>query len=420
VLAGLAGALSAGCSGASATPNALGADANAPDAGQDDASEAGARAKLPLVDYLGGPIISAAKIVTITYGADGDPAADPERAFLEAFDDVITTTPWWDAVRAGYCDGSTPPRCVGQGSSGGHIHVADAPAAAYDDAPTGGSLRTLMQGYITNGVVPPPDPETIYVLFLPQTTTVTVDGSYVSCKAFGGYHASFDATLPEGGTATVPYVVVPRCSPMEASLTATVSHELIETAVDPVDPDPALGGNAYSMTTDIVWPVAGSGSEVADLCEWTNGANNRATEGMYTVARSWSNLAAAAGHDPCVPAPDPATVAYFIVGPVKDALSLGVGETTTLDLDALSDGTTPDWKVVVADFSQTSGGVPGAVTATLDQSMANEGARLHLTLTLKSAIPSAHPALLMVTSTMPGARGFAAPVHRWPIEITSR
>src|SRR5262249_51107300 len=156
----------------------------------------GARAAIPLVDYLGGPIIAAPRVVTITYGADADPAADTERAFLETFDDAITTTPWWDAVTAGYCDGSVPPKCVGRGGSGGHVHLADAPAASYDDAPTGGTLRTLMQGYITSGLLPPPDADTIYVLFLPSTTTVTVDGFAVSCRQFGAYHASFDATLP--------------------------------------------------------------------------------------------------------------------------------------------------------------------------------------------------------------------------------
>src|SRR5205814_222386 len=84
----------------------------------------------------------------------------------------------------------------------------------------------------------------------------------VSCRLFRAYHASFVATLPGGGTATVPYVVVPRCSALESDLTLAVCHELIETATDPVDPDPALGGTAYSMAADTVWPVFGSGGQV--------------------------------------------------------------------------------------------------------------------------------------------------------------
>jgi hypothetical protein len=415
----LASANAAGCVGSGATSTEL--HGSGPDAGDGGAPEAGARGALPLVDYLGGPIVAAPKVVTITYGADNDPAADPLRAFLEGFDDAIMTTAWWDAVTAGYCDGETPPKCVGHGSSGGHVHLTDLPAAAYDDGPAGGTLRTLLQGYLTSGVLPAPDPDTIYVLFLQASTMVTVDGSFVSCREFGAYHASFEATLPGGGTATVPYVVVPRCTAIQQSLTMSVSHELIETAVDPVDPDPALGGNGYSMTTDTAWPKVGGGSEVADLCEWTNGDKVQTMEGSDVVTRSWSNLAAAAGHDPCVPAPDPATSPYFNVAPAKDALTLAVGESTTLDLDAFSDGPTADWTVSIADVSQRIGGTPMAVQATLDGSVANAGTRLHLTIMLNSAAPPTKPALLLLTSLKPATSRLGGPtVHRWPIAVTSR
>src|SRR5262245_9126343 len=102
-LGALLGILAAGCGGGGSAP------AN------------GDNARLPLVDYLGGPIVAAPKVVTVTY--DGD----AQRALLEAFDDGITATAWWDAVRAGYCDGGTPKTCVGRGSSGGHAHLTDPP-----------------------------------------------------------------------------------------------------------------------------------------------------------------------------------------------------------------------------------------------------------------------------------------------------
>jgi len=155
------------------------------------------RTAIPIVDYLGGPIVASPKVVTVTYGADADPAADPKRALAEAFDDAITSTPWWDDVRAGYCDQGMPRRCVGRGRSGGHVHLTDLPAATYDDSPTGGSLRTLMQGYITSGVFPTPDSDTIYVVFFPGTSMITVDGYAVSCEQFSAYHASFEVRAPE-------------------------------------------------------------------------------------------------------------------------------------------------------------------------------------------------------------------------------
>ena len=396
----LAAGLVVGCGGAATTPS---------DAGDTNSA---AHASVPLVDYLGGPIVTNPKVVTVTYGADSDPGADPKRAFVEAFDDSITITPWWDAVRAGYCDQSTPPNCVGRGISGGHVHLTDSPAASYDDSPAGGSVRTLLQNYITSGAFPAPDADTIYVVFLPDTSTITVDGYAVSCQQFVAYHASFEAALPGGGTAIVPYVIVPRCSSRDGDLTTSVSHELIESATDPVDPDPAIGGDAYSMTADTVWPVFGAGSEVADLCTWTN-ESAIYSEGSYAVVRSWSNLAAAAGHDPCVPAPDPATRPYFNVAPSTDKVSIGLGQSMTLDLNAFSDGPTPDWTVTALDVSISNGGTANAAAFTLDRSSANDGTRLHLTIRMSSSAPAAHPAFLMLISTS------GTTIHRWPIAVTT-
>jgi hypothetical protein len=383
----------------------------------DDASDAfefpdvpgdGSHAPLPLVDYLGGPIIATPRVVTATY------TGDPQQTSLETFDDTIMTTPWWDAVRAGYCDHGTPATCVGPGTAGPHVHLTDTPAATYTDSPTGGTLRTLMQGYINSGVFPPPDANTIYALFIPATTRVVVDGSKTTCQAGFAYHASFAATVPgDGGTAIAPYVIVARCSTSLNALTDYTSHELIETATDPVGNDPNLSGTAYNMTSDTVWPIF-DGNEVADLCLWPNGTQVTTTEGTYTVQRTWSNLAAAAGHDPCVPAPSPTIAPYFNVAPVMDRVTLAVGATTVLPLDAFSDGTLPDWTVSIADVSATSGGTSGAVSSLLNRSTANNGTRLLLEITMRTAAPATKPALLMITSQSGGT------VHTWPIAITSQ
>ena len=86
--------LVAGCGGSSTTPGA--ADGRG--------SDAGAHASLPLVDYLGGPIVTNPTVVTVTYGADGDPGADPKRALVEAFDDSIASS---SACRQGWSSRSS-------------------------------------------------------------------------------------------------------------------------------------------------------------------------------------------------------------------------------------------------------------------------------------------------------------------------
>lgn len=371
--------------------------------GSGGAPATGAPKPLPLVDYLGGPVIASPKVVTVTY--DGD----TQRDLLESFDDDITQTGWWDAVRAGYCDGGTPKTCVGRGGSGGHVHLAEAPPAALDDGPAGGALRVLLDGYFTSGTFPPPDSDTIYVVHLPASTGVLVDGWAQSCVVFTGYHASFDVSLPGAATTAVPYIVIPSCTAADDDLTSTASHELIETATDPVDPDPALGGDAYSLTTDTVWPLA-AGSEVADLCSWPDDHDSY-VEGPYTVVRSWSNLAAAAGHDPCVPA-DPASGPYFGVAPVAEAITMPVGASTTLELDAFADGARQAWDVSVVDVSKAIDGTAGAATFALDRAVASTDARLHLSIHAKSPAPADHPVLLMIVSSD------GTTTNRWPLSIT--
>lgn len=106
------------------------------------------------------------------------------------------------------------------------------------------------------------------------------------------------------------------------------------------------------------------------------------------MVRSWSNLAAAAGHDPCVPAPEPATRPYFNVAPSTDRVSIGLGQSMTLDLNAFSDGPMPDWTVTAVDVSHANGGTANAATFTLDGSSANDGTRLHLTIGMSRSAPA--------------------------------
>ena len=68
------------------------------------------------------------------------------------------------------------------------------------------------------------------------------------------------------------------------------------------------------------------GGEVGDLCVSYRGDDSY-TESGYVVQRSWSNKAAAASHNPCVPAPDPSSQPYFNVAPGsnQDQIQLKVG-----------------------------------------------------------------------------------------------
>ena len=118
------------------------------------------------------------------------------------------------------------------------------------------------------------------------------------------------------------------------------------------------------MTADTVWPVFGAGGEVADLFTWTNDSFV-STEGPYAVVRIWSNLRR---RPVTTPAPaQPATHPYFNVAPRTDQVSVGVAQSIKLDLNAFSDGPTPDWAVTVLDVSSAFAGTPSAATVALDR-----------------------------------------------------
>ena len=386
----------------------------------------------PLVDNLGGPIIANPHIVTVTFGADGDPAADPQRSFLESFNDTITSTAWWDAVRAGYCDQATPPHCIGKGMGGGHVHLTDSAAATYVDSDETGartsSIKAMIRGYVANGTFPAPDANTIYAIYFPAGTQITEDGIVGggSCTFFLGYHASLAITVPgstadggapsdagSGTTIEVPYLVLPRCSTRGSDLTEYTSHEIIEAATDPVARDPAGDGTTWVMKTDPVFSAL-RGDEVGDLCTWFD-ASITLGESGFVVQRSWSNDAAKAGHDPCVPAPDPATTPYFNTAPSSDNLTLAVGTSTTIDLTGFSDApTSGDWKLNIIDVSSNTGGTAGVTSFGLSQPTAHNGSKLQLTVTLNKPTTPGHPDYLAIRSVK------GTSVHLWPIAVTGK
>jgi hypothetical protein len=73
------------------------------------------------------------------------------------------------------------------------------------------------------------------------------------------------------------------------------SHEMVEAATDPY-------GTAFVQTDDdhVAWAYF-FGSEVADMCAFHPGAAITPADIGFAVQRSWSNAAAAAFLDPCVP-----------------------------------------------------------------------------------------------------------------------
>jgi hypothetical protein len=236
---------------------------------------------LPELSRLGGPVMAHPALVPIFF------AGDPDASALTQFSQWIVHSQWLTAVGAEYG--------VGSGSVLGPVQRSDAAPTAITNA----QIADLVFAGLADGSLPKPPGgdlrDALYMLQFPKETVISF-GSSMSCVDFGGYHASARRNGVE-----VAYAVIATCPGFVDRQTdleireLVSSHELIEAATDPIpDNHPAF------QLTDAASPWLAFGEEVADLC--TRG-DPTATwhENGFVAQRSWSNAAAAAGKDPCVP-----------------------------------------------------------------------------------------------------------------------
>jgi hypothetical protein len=390
------------------------------------------RIAFPQAVYQGGPLLIAPKVVTVTFS--GDALAGQ----LESFGQSVTASAWWDSVRRGYCAGSTGP-CVGDGPSGSFVELPTAPAPTYSDSDRGGAstLQAWLANAITAGVLPGPDANpvsnTLYVIYFPETTTVSLD-DMTSCVNgdFDGYHGSMAM-----GSQQIVYAVVVECPPLPTafpgapqptvlqSATVAASHEIVEASTDPSGTQLAY----YLDTTDPTnwgWmDIAGAG-EVADLCvdPFALG-QDETSSGSFTVQRIWSNANAASLLDPCNPIPEGEV--YFNAAPRQSVFVLDVGASATFEVSAFSDGTMSDWTLSAADWSDSvttsylSFSIAGGTeTDASTEIQVNDGSAVQVTVTLLAdpGTLTTHEADGVIVSASAGSDGVPK-AHWWPFIVMS-
>lgn len=299
----------------------------------------------PKAIWGGGPTIAAPKVISVTFPGNTF-AAD-----LATFGAGVASSSYWSAVSADLtCGGASA--CVGPGPAGTAAVSPVAIGSSYADSvgPNGNTLQTYLKSVIA--ALPSsmaPQPDNLYVFYVPSTTTVTLDGS-PGCTAFGGYHNVMNIN-----GAPVYYAIVVDCNgrgslDQEQALTFSSSHEIAEAASDP-----AVGGSGQpsgyaldeSLQGSFPWITMGLG-ELGDLCVDMLGLDGDVTtEGGFTVQRIWSITDAATGtKDPCVPGNGQV---YFNAFPTVSAVIVDVGKSQTFEIDALALGNEPTWTVAVED-----------------------------------------------------------------------
>jgi hypothetical protein len=330
---------------------------------------------LPQVAHYSGPVVAAPTIVPVTFEGDSRAAA------LHAFAAEIGQTDYWSEVAGEYGIGAATSPFV--------VRAGKAPTTIDDE-----DIRTIVR---TGGVSPAES--RIYLFFFPPGTSVTFHGNggfpvVKSCVDFESYHASVQ--VPSVGH--VQYAIIASCprreDPLEVA-TTLASRELVDAATDPLGrddmPDPAFFGAEHDASGFAL--ATGMNGEVGDMCAGLSDAAFKPDDFPFFVLRAWSNRAAAAGRDPCVPAP---ATPYFNATPLANeaifletpeygplttrGVALANGETKTIDVHLWSSAPTAPWTLIAKEKNPTS---PPALALSLDKTSGKNGDVVHLTITAK-------------------------------------
>ncbi len=376
-------ALHLACGGSTDTPtptNDAGADVAVDlDAGVDvterpDVGYPGPHPTPPKVDTYGGPTLTAPNVVPIYFGAD---AFKPD---LDKFFAALPGSDWWKTTTAEYG--------VGDISIGAPVILSeDAPTQTTSDA-----IETWLADKLdgTHPEFPAVDKNNIYLIIYPEKTVISQPNFGTSCQNYGGYHYE---TKNKNGKEIV-YSVIPRCTDFAQfkgidAVTTTISHELVEAATDPL----AVTDPAYAIVDNdhVIWNVTPLG-EVGDMCTYEPQNYPRLVAG-FPVTKIWSNVSAAAGHDPCVPlipgeqyfnsAPvftDKVTANIYGTKIPTKGVQVPTGQTKTIDVQLFADAPTSDWTVQAVDGSYFTGGAK-ELSFSWDRQSGNNGDVLKLSIT---------------------------------------
>lgn len=345
---------------------------------------------VPQVASYGGPVMRAPQVVAVTF------AGDPQAADVESFVARLGASSYWAETTAEYGVGTLHARPP--------IRLAETAPAAVEDAQFRAWLSAKLDG--THPEFGAPDPNTIYAVFYPAGTAVTIGNVLTGCQNSGGYHWDMDAN----GT-RVPYAVMPRCASFGGlqgidALTSVASHEFVEAATDPF----SQSNPAYDRTDDdhFVWQWFYL-TEVGDLCVQDRFLDVRPADVGFLVQRTWSNAKIRGYHNPCVPF----TGVYFNAAPalgdaiavtdngrslVTKGVRVPVGQSRTIEVDLFSDAPAPAWNLYAFDVASLRGGAP-ELSLALDRSTGQNGDKARLTVTALSASPRGFSAFLLQSSS---------------------
>ena len=420
-------------------------DDAAPDASDTDSPTSSYPAfplDVPQVEKNQGAVLGAPVVVTVTWPGDANAAT------WEAFGDSIGASSYWSTTTQEYG--------VGPASSGASNHVRmtqplpsslsytdlqNYVAATVQAAETDGGVAATDAG-APNPAWPVPtfdakgQSQTIYSLFIGSTVTDPGSGQSFCAEGALGYH---DDVVVAGKPIT--YSVTLECPSLTApAIEETAAHEYVEAATNPYPESSTLGYIGFDAS-HLAWDLyTGFSDELADACQnWQDSYYEESGSFPYWVQRSWSNAAAHAGHDPCVPSPAGAYHTMTLLPADESSVqvnltTLGAGtETTrgfkvavgtplTFQVGFVSDASAPPWTIAY-DFPTelqqlfTTTGSPlgnGKGTVSIDKTSGRNGDEANVTVTVSSKGPAGFH-VMAITWNPPTQNGYLP--HYLPVVL---
>lgn len=242
--------------------------------------------------YYGGRVISNVEVVAVFW--TGNVRAQTQQQ-IGGFYTAITKSAYFDWLSEfdtlglnGYADGLPGSnQHIGRGTFWGTKTITPINTkTALTDAEVAAELVAQIQA----NALPQPkldaqgNVDTLYMFDFPAGYDILLEGWH-ACQQYGAYH--FTTTL---NGKSIPYGIHPDCNYPWDTATAIHSHELVEAVTDP---EVGLVNQKVATARPIAWvtvaPTAWDSQEISDVCQ----NQGYLKVAGYTVAKQWSNFAAA-------------------------------------------------------------------------------------------------------------------------------